>query len=67
MRGLFDTPREAYQISAKHFVAGLTVMNEAVCESAPIISYMMKWKLDRVKSYCEYKGWTISYCGIVED
>jgi hypothetical protein len=50
------------QIKAPHFTAGLVLFDNTVVEAAPIIGYMkkQKWSRDRVRSYCQDKGWDIS-------
>lgn len=64
MHSLFPSS-EAFQISAKHFVAGLIVKDGIVIEAAPIISYMRKWKQSAVFDYCAKKGWKIVSCGML--
>lgn len=46
-------------IDAPHFNAGCILLkkNERVIQAAPIIKYMFNWELDRIKSYCNKKGW----------
>jgi hypothetical protein len=46
------------RVSAPHFVAG-AVLNDRdiVVFTAPIISYMKGWTSDKVRQYCERKGW----------
>jgi hypothetical protein len=50
------------QIKAPHFTAGVVLWNDKVVEAAPIIGYMRKakWSRDKVREYCESKGWKIS-------
>ena len=49
-----------YQITARHFVAGIVVNDEhKVAEGAPIVNYMVTWPIGRVISYCRSKGWKI--------
>lgn len=45
------------QIDAPHFCAGLVAENGKVCETAPILSYMVGWDGLRVADYCRRKGW----------
>ena len=43
-------------IDAPHFNAGLIPGARA----APIIRYMQRWHIDRIKEYCERKGWELT-------
>lgn len=49
------------QIRAGHFTAGVVLWDDKVVEAAPIIGYMkkQKWTRDRVRNYCNEKGWEI--------
>lgn len=49
------------QITAPHFCAGIALRDGLVVEAAPILGYMakQKWSRDRVRTYCQEKGWTI--------
>jgi hypothetical protein len=47
-------------IDAPHFYAGVVLWNDKVVEAAPIVKYMRKWSRDRVRVYCQQKGWKIS-------
>lgn len=49
------------QIHAPHFHAGIVLWDDKVVEAAPIVLYMKKgkWHRDRVREYCQTKGWTI--------
>lgn len=47
------------QITAKHFCAGLIVTDGVVTFAAPIIKYMIDWRIERVRDYCKFKGWTM--------
>jgi len=49
-------------IDAPHFCAGIVLRDDRVIEAAPILRYMaaQRWTRDRVRSYCEAKGWRIS-------
>lgn len=48
-------------ITGKHFCAG-AVMNGITCiDAAPIIHYMIGWRLDKIRGYCFRRGWTIMY------
>lgn len=44
-------------IEAPHFCAGIVLWNDRVIEAANIIKYMKHWSRDRVRAYCEKKGW----------
>lgn len=45
------------RIVAPHFVAGVTLLENTVFRTAPILSYMFGWHKDRVFDYCKKKGW----------
>lgn len=53
-------PAQAYQITAKHMVAGFDCTESIVTRTAPILSYMRGWLLGAVKSYCVKKGWSLT-------
>jgi hypothetical protein len=42
-------------ILAPHFTAGVEVGDRA----APIIKYMAKWSEEKIREYCNKKGWKI--------
>lgn len=42
-------------ITSPYFAAGLLYKERA----APIIKYMVKWDYDRIKAYCNKKGWSV--------
>lgn len=44
------------RISSKYFVAGYDLQSRQI---APIIRYMKGWELNKIKSYCRYKGWSL--------
>jgi hypothetical protein len=46
-----------YQITSSYFCAGIETEYNIVTETAPILSYMKGWKLNRVTQYCMSKGW----------
>jgi hypothetical protein len=48
------------QIRAPHFVAGVVLVDDVVCETAPIVHYMRHWKGERVWDYCRKKNWTVA-------
>ena len=43
------------RIVAPHFVAGIVIGDRA----APIIAYMLRWDVRRIRDYCARKGWEI--------
>lgn len=43
------------QIRSPYFVAGWTDHGEC----APIIHYMRNWSEEKVREYCEKKGWEV--------
>lgn len=49
------------QITASHFTAGLFTMGdeEKISLGAPIVAYMQGWSIDRVKMYCQKRGWKL--------
>ena len=47
-------------IDAPHFYAGIIMENDRVIEAADIVKYMRRWPRDRVRNYCEGKGWKVS-------
>ena len=58
----------AFRVEAPHFVAGGSSIpklgvwdDEVVTEAAPIIKYMEGWYLSKVRSYCEKKGWKVTF------
>jgi len=48
------------QITAPHFVAGLVIEEGSVKRVAPIIKYMRGYTIEKVRKYCERKGWTLT-------
>ena len=42
------------------FYAGLVLWDGEVVEAADIIKYMRRWSRDRVRSYCQQRGWRVS-------
>ena len=46
-------------IDAPHFYAGAIVVKERITEAAPIINYMIGWKITQVYSYCAEKKWKL--------
>lgn len=43
------------RITAPHFCAGIDVGPDGRC--APILHYMRRWPVARIRSYCASKGW----------
>lgn len=43
------------------FTAGIVLWDDVVVEAAPIVGYMkrQKWTRDRVRTYCNQRGWTV--------
>lgn len=49
-----------FRIVARHFVAGLESGGENdndIVRTAPIIKYMVGWRVSRAFLYCGQKGW----------
>ncbi len=51
------------RITASHFVAGIVLDNIhlRVVKPAPILNYMLHWKLGKILNYCKSKGWKCEY------
>lgn len=48
------------RLTAPYFCCGAEVSrNDTITKAAPIISYMVGWSLDKVRSYCQRKQWTL--------
>jgi len=47
------------QITAPHFCAGIEVGKRA----APILHYMVRWPVSRIRDYCASKGWRVELVG----
>lgn len=47
-------------IDAPHFYAGIVLKSDIVTEAAPILKYMSGWSRDKVRSYCQRKGWKVT-------
>lgn len=45
------------QITAGHFVAGILIIRGRVADAAPIVKYMLGWHANKVKAFCDRKGW----------
>jgi len=67
-----STPLTLIRITAPHFCAGLTLGGlevepqmrcegdaSIIAETAPILSYMRGWQIERVRAYCKRRGWRI--------
>lgn len=39
---------------------GLVLWDNTVVEAADVFKYMRKWSRDRVRSYCQQRGWKVS-------
>lgn len=49
-----------YVISTSYFYCGiLTSSKDIVVKAAPIVKYMVGWKISRVYSYCKKRKFTI--------
>lgn len=51
-----------WRIEAPYFVAGFVVVHGRVSLAAPILNYMLGWRLDRALHYVETKHWRIGAC-----
>ena len=49
--------RQLLCIDAPHFCAAVELEGEMVMRAAPIVRYMQSWSIERVRAYCEQKGW----------
>ena len=47
-------------IDAPHFYAGIVLRRDRVIEAADIVRYMRGWSRERVRNYCQSKGWRVS-------
>ena len=45
------------RIVAPHFVAGLEHNTRVAKRCAPIIKYMLGWRLQQIREYCRTKHW----------
>ena len=60
-----------YQISGRddlkrEFTAGFVTSMGIVTRAAPIIKYMRGWTTERVREYCQTKGWSLRDAGVVD-
>lgn len=51
-----------------NFCCGIVLWDDVVIEAAPIVGYMkkQKWSRDRVRDYCNKRGWKIEVVHRVE-
>jgi hypothetical protein len=47
-------------IDAPHFYAGIVLVDDKVTRAAPIVKYMRGWSRDKVRTYCQSKGWHVA-------
>jgi hypothetical protein len=47
------------RIEAPHFVAGLVYHIDKNNECPPIIKYMKTWSINKIRWYCNKKGWKV--------
>lgn len=47
-----------YEIKSNYFTAGIEIFDGEVACTPSIVKYMCGWPLDKVRRYCEEKGWT---------
>lgn len=50
---------ELLLIDSPTFCAGITVKDNVVVKSAPLISYMIGWNVSKVQNYCLKKKWEL--------
>lgn len=48
------------RIEAPHFVAGIVLKCGRVVIAADVVKYMGGWSRDKVRDYCQQKGWKVS-------
>jgi hypothetical protein len=46
-------------IDAPHFYCGVILCNDRVIRAAPIVRYMRGWTADRLRRYCQRRGWQV--------
>jgi hypothetical protein len=51
-------------IDTPHFYAGIVVRGDKVIEAANIVRYMRGWSREKVRAYCERKGWKVSVVSV---
>jgi len=42
------------------FSCGIVLWDDKVVETAPVLRFMKGWKRDRVRTYCEGRGWKVT-------
>lgn len=48
------------RLEAKHFVAGIILRYPRPNILASIVDYMKYWDSNRIKDYCQRKGWEVN-------
>ncbi len=46
-------------IDAPHFFCGVVLREDKVIQAAPIVRYMLGWNAQRLKRYCQRRGWRV--------
>ena len=54
-----ENPESLLMIDAPHFYCGVILNHDRVIRAAPIVHYMRGWNSDRLKRYCERRGWRV--------
>jgi hypothetical protein len=54
------------QITTPKFCAGLVLWDDKVVEIAPILRRMRGWTRDRVRDYCQRRGWKIEVVHVLQ-
>jgi len=54
-------PEVFMRIEAGYFVAGVVAVGGRVTKAAPIIHYMVGWKVEKVRRYCDGMKWKVWY------
>ena len=54
------------QIKAPNFTVGIVLHDDVVIETAPMVRYMRRWSRDRVRAFCQEKGWPVAVVYQVE-
>lgn len=49
-----------FQIRTRSFAAGLVLVDDIVTETAPILRFMKRWSVERVRAYCACYKWTLT-------
>lgn len=49
------------QITADHFCAAVTVQNNKVVSTAPILRWMIDWDVEKVLWWCNKKKWKYEF------